>query len=278
MKTKSQRMPTTMNHIHFGKYGACSDGDQFIRLSIDLNGKTTATLLRIGDVADSPHQAFSKLNKLGAHLVSQKARIEFTKQLQDLGPQPTSFKVATRVGPFGDAFILPDGAVGPGASDSEICLDGLPEDYLSWARTSGTVKGWREIEELAKGNSRLILALGLAFVGPLRLIAPIEPVAFQLTGEARRFLTFRELSSPHPSTSTLLWCWKELCRRLTTVRKLITRRKANRFIQWSRRPTLRSRRSSQMHGAGPVAHDSRRNARARRGGVQLQDTVPSTGR
>ena len=41
---------------------------------------------------------------------------------------------------------------------------------------------WKNLAGLAEGNSRLILAFGVAFVGPLRLIAPIEPVAFQLTG------------------------------------------------------------------------------------------------
>jgi putative DNA primase/helicase len=49
-------------------------------------------------------------------------------------------------------------------------------------REGGTLEGWRRLERLAVGNSRLILALGVAFVGPLRLITPIEPVAFQLTG------------------------------------------------------------------------------------------------
>ena len=44
------------------------------------------------------------------------------------------------------------------------------------------MKEWKTLAALAEGNSRFILAFGIAFVGPLRLIAPIEPVAFQLTG------------------------------------------------------------------------------------------------
>ena len=100
-------------------------------------------------------------------------------RLQDLGPQKPSFRVATRVGPFGKAFVLPDKII-------NVCRQTWFADdlanYLSWGTKAGTLRKWQNLAALAEGNSRLILALGAAFVGPLRLIAPIEPVAFQLTG------------------------------------------------------------------------------------------------
>jgi hypothetical protein len=79
--------------------------------------------------------------------------------------------------------VLPDTVISASDETVETRFDDGLADYLSWGRESGTLEGWREFERLAVGNSRLILAVGVAFVGPLRLITPIEPVAFQLTGE-----------------------------------------------------------------------------------------------
>ena len=62
-----------------------------------------------GTMMSTVHEpAITQLNKLGAHLISPAAGSEFLRRLQDLGPQKPSFSVATRVGPFGKAFVLPD--------------------------------------------------------------------------------------------------------------------------------------------------------------------------
>jgi putative DNA primase/helicase len=102
--------------------------------------------------------------------------------LQDLGPQNPSFKVATRVGPFGNNFVLPDQVINAAKKTFPTSFDDNLRDYLAWGRTGGALEGWKELAELAEGNSRLILALGLGFVGPLRQISPVEPFAVQLTG------------------------------------------------------------------------------------------------
>jgi putative DNA primase/helicase len=126
--------------------------------------------------------ALAQLNRHGAHLISSRAASEFLQRLQELGPQDSSFDVATRVGPFGDAFVLPDTVISASYETVETRFDDGLADYLSWGREGGSLAGWRRLERLAVGNTRLILALGVAFVGPLRLVTPIEPVAFQLTG------------------------------------------------------------------------------------------------
>lgn len=92
------------------------------------------------------------------------------------------FKVATRVGPFGNAFVLPDQVISANNKTVETWFDDASADYLTWARQGGTLKEWQTLAALADGNTRLVLAMGLAFVGPLRLIAPIESIAVQLTG------------------------------------------------------------------------------------------------
>jgi len=186
MKTKSKRKtphpPTLTAHISFGKVRKGPDGERFIRIIIQVDKQRRKTLLRYDDLVDGSGGALAPLNRLGAHLVSSAAKTEFLHRLQALGPQKTVFKVATRVGPFDEVFVLPDQVISADNKTVETWFDDALADYLSGGRTGGTLEEWKTLEALAKGNSRLILALGTAFVGPLRLIVPIEPVAFQLTG------------------------------------------------------------------------------------------------
>ena len=161
--------------------GKGPNGERFIYITIEADGQRRKVLFRYDDVNGS-RAAITQLNKLGAHLISAAAGSEFLRRLQELGPQEPSFNVATRVGPFRKAFVLPDQVIGVTEEDIETSFDDGLANYLSWGRTGGTLKEWKTLAGLAEGNSRLILAFGVAFVGPLRLIAPIEPVAFQLTG------------------------------------------------------------------------------------------------
>ena len=174
--------PTLTDHISFGDVGVGPEGQRFIRITIDAGEEQHNVLMPYDGLVSGSRAALAQLNKHGAHLISSKAALEFLKRLQDLGPQEPSFKVATRVGPFGDAFVLPDAVISASDEAVETWFDDGLQDYLSWGREGGSLEGWQEFEGLAVGNSRLILALGVAFVGPLRLITPIEPVAFQLTG------------------------------------------------------------------------------------------------
>jgi putative DNA primase/helicase len=170
------------DHISFGKVGKGPNGERFIRIIIQVDEQRHTALLRFDDLMDGSRGALAPLNRLGAHLVSSAAKTEFLRRLQDLGPQRPSFKVATRVGPFGEFFVLPDQVLSARNKTVATSFDDALANYLSWGRTGGTLEEWKNLAGLAEGNSRLILAFGVAFVGPLRLIAPIEPVAFQLTG------------------------------------------------------------------------------------------------
>ena len=185
MKPKSTRKtshpPTLTDHISFGEVGLGPDGERFIYITIDADGRRRKVLFRYDDVNGS-RAAITQLNKLGAHLISAAAGSEFLRRLQDLGPQRPSFSVATRVGPFNTAFVLPDQVISANNKTVATSFDDGLADYLSWGRTGGTLEEWKTLEALAEGNSRLILAFGVAFVGPLRLIVPIEPFAVQLTG------------------------------------------------------------------------------------------------
>lgn len=179
---KTNQTPMLTQHISFGDIGVGPNGERFVRIAIQLGKKRCRTLFRYDDVVEGSRRALAELNRLGAHIVTSEAKSEFMFRLQRIGPQRPSFKVATRVGPFGDVFVLPERVLSADNKTVATSFDESLADYLSWGRTGGTLEGWKALEKLALGNSRLILALGVAFVGPLRLIAPIEPVAFQLTG------------------------------------------------------------------------------------------------
>jgi hypothetical protein len=186
MKTRSKHharhLPTWTDHISFGKVGLGPEGERFIYIAIGSCGPQHKVLLRYDDFVDGSGHALARLNTLGAHLISPTARSEFLRRLQDLGPQAPSFSVATRVGPFGKAFVLPDQVLSATEENFATWFDDSLADYLSWARKGGTMKKWKTLAALVEGNSRLILGLGVAFVGPLRLITPVESIAFQLTG------------------------------------------------------------------------------------------------
>jgi hypothetical protein len=186
MKQKSNHQirhpPTLTAHISFGEVGLGPDGERFIRVNIDIAKKQHIVLLRYDDFVNGSGHALARLNTLGAHLISSPAKSEFLRRLQDLGPLEPSFNVATRVGPFGNAFVLPDTVLSASKKHFATWFDDGLTDYLSWGRKGGTLKQWKMLAALAQGNSRLILALGVAFVGPLRLITPVESLAFQLTG------------------------------------------------------------------------------------------------
>jgi len=107
-KPQTRHPPTLTAHISFGEVGLGPGGERYIRVNIDIAKQRRLVLLRFDDFADGSRQALARLNALGAHLISSPAKAEFLRRLQDLGPREPSFHVATRVGPFGKGFVLPD--------------------------------------------------------------------------------------------------------------------------------------------------------------------------
>jgi hypothetical protein len=69
------------------------------------------------------------------------------------------------VGWNGDAFVLPDECIG-GNTGETLLLQNATQDHPF--KQSGTLEEWQqEVARLAAGNSRLVLAISMAFVGPL---------------------------------------------------------------------------------------------------------------
>lgn len=169
-------------HVTIGRPGIGPDGERFLRVRIFVPGveKPVGIWFRIDDLRGPLDPRINRLNRLGANLITLAARNEFLKRLQAATPSGKPRRVAIRIGPFGDAFVLPRKTCGPEKVGRD--LSDIPDALLSWDRSSGDMKGVRELLRLFKGNSRCVLALGLQFVGPLRLVMRIEQPAFQLVG------------------------------------------------------------------------------------------------
>ncbi|MGB8841318.1 MAG: DUF927 domain-containing protein, partial [Aliidongia sp.] len=89
-----------------------------------------------------------------------------------------------RVGWHGERFVLPDGVVfaAPTETDEDVILQGsAPLDHAY--RVAGSFEDWqRDVAALAIGNSRLLLALSIAFAAPLLHLIGQEGGGFHLRG------------------------------------------------------------------------------------------------
>ena len=184
-------------HIAIGAKGHSDEGRDFLRLSISETGeeprretmsvdeftlkpKETATALKLSPVASAALTEF----KMRVHRASQE--------------RAAIFDVATRPGWHDGLFVFPNqtiiGPTGilsrsvstlPGAQRSTLACFPIDEAvYGAKYSGNGNLKGWRELCRLAKGNSRLTMAIALAFVGPLGELLGGDPPMIQLVGDA----------------------------------------------------------------------------------------------
>jgi putative DNA primase/helicase len=94
---------------------------------------------------------------------TQKARNHLTTYLQTASPEARARNVP-KLGWHGGAFVLPDRAIGAEGEELILQTAGEPPKL----RQAGTLEEWRDnVAALAVGNSRVVLAISIAFAGPL---------------------------------------------------------------------------------------------------------------
>lgn len=87
-----------------------------------------------------------------------------------------------RTGWHGNAYVLPQGAIGPDAEGVILQTAGYAASDFT---ERGTLVEWqRGIAALALGNSRICFALSLAFAAPLLTLVGMEGGGFHLKGES----------------------------------------------------------------------------------------------
>jgi uncharacterized protein DUF927 len=160
--------------------GESADGDRFLEVEVLVQGQRKTRLLSMRDLQASSEKA---INQIGAPLLTRAARSGFLEKAQQAFEtlKPT-FRVATKSGWSGGVFVLPNGVCIPRTNGLETCLPPEGCRYGDEFGFLGTLEGWDRIPELAKGNSRFMLAVALAFTGPVVGLLQLESPMIQLFG------------------------------------------------------------------------------------------------
>lgn len=157
-----------------------SDGGQeFLRLKISgACEQPRQAVLSIDAYSTDP---LATIRALRLPLVSGMAQREFQARVQSELQRAATFSVVTRPGWHGRSFVFPNGDV-IGDQACEVCLPNEANRYGRKFHERGTFEEWQRLPVLARGNTRLMLAVALAFVGPIGPLLRVERVMIQLVG------------------------------------------------------------------------------------------------
>lgn len=111
---------------------------------------------------------------------NKKARDKLTDYLSNSLPQNTALCVE-RTGWHESVFVLPDKTFGS-STDKDIIFQSFSVNAEGF-KTSGTIEEWRDnIAKYCRGNSRLVLAVSIAFATPLLNLLDDESGGLHLNG------------------------------------------------------------------------------------------------
>lgn len=116
-------------------------GNRYIKLQV--NGSDIPPF-KVADLVTNPNKLFAALANAGWNGFTRKARDEMLEKLEERKRKAPTFKVATRLGWNGDAFVLPDKVFGHSKMPLEIVLGGLDQTMLAKYRTRGSRTDWQD--------------------------------------------------------------------------------------------------------------------------------------
>jgi putative DNA primase/helicase len=157
-------------------------GNNFGRLLrfIDTNGRERQWAMPMEMLAGDGAPLRAELLSMGA-LIDPAGQRLFGNYLQALTPA-ARVRCALQVGWCGRNFVLPDGVIGPEPT-GVIFQSG--ERFHEEHGTAGTPEGWRAgVAALAAGNPMIVLALSVAFAGPLLAKCSAEGGGIHLVGDS----------------------------------------------------------------------------------------------
>jgi putative DNA primase/helicase len=160
-------------------------GNRYVKLRVKGSTQVIPPF-KVADLVIAPTQLFAALANAGWNGLTRKARDEVLKKLEERKREAPTFKVATRLGWNGSAFVLPDQTFGRPNMPLETVFGDLDQTMLAKYRTRGSLKEWQgQVAARCTGNSRLIFSVCLAFTGPvLRFVGGPKGGGFQLWGDA----------------------------------------------------------------------------------------------
>ena len=172
----------TDDNAHVLRRGQGQDGEDYLEVSHTNGGERQQTILPVRDLPSPP-----TLRSIG--ILTGGSRSDFTTEAEAaLRSMSPTFDVADRTGWFNETFVWPDNNY-TGSDNIPICLG---REYLHADRVNdrGSLELWqRGFANLARQNSRVMLAISHAFTGPVAALLNIEAPAIQLVGQAGTFKT-----------------------------------------------------------------------------------------
>jgi hypothetical protein len=187
-KGGTKKTPPFTDGIEFLAVGRSKKGGKFLLVAKDEKH----AVLSVRNLGRDPSAELERLEALDVHLLVPDARQAFLRLAQEAARMEPTFDVATQIGWFDDVFVLPDRVyppqppikgMPPGWSRILVHLDAKDEDVHSRFRCSGSIKKSQEIFHLCRGNSRLMFAAALSFVGPCCKPFELRAPAAQAVGD-----------------------------------------------------------------------------------------------
>jgi len=164
--------------IEFLDVGEDENEDRYLRWRI---GDSVA-LISIANVFRDPTEVYVRLQRKGVILSQEPERREFLKRVRIEGEKEPTFSVANRPGLFKGRFHFPDDLISQKSTTAFYADERHLQIYRKF-RCAGSPAGWQSLVKLAKGNSRFILGLALAFAGPVCGALGLDPPGIQFIGE-----------------------------------------------------------------------------------------------
>ena len=184
----AKKTPPFTDGIEFLAVGRSEKRGKFLLVAKD----DKHVVLSVRNLGRDPSAELERLEALDVHLLVPHARQAFLQLAQKAARMEPTFDVATQVGWFDDVFVLPDRVyppqppikgMPPGWSRILVHLDAKDDDIHSRFRCSGSIKKSQEIFRLCHGNSRLMFAATLSFVGPCCKPFGLRAPAAQAVGD-----------------------------------------------------------------------------------------------
>lgn len=114
---------------------------------------------RVTQLTTDPKPLFAELANAGWNAFTPTVKRNFLKKLQGRNPQPPTFKIVTRLGWNGGAFVLPNEIIGHSSKQLECSFRHLDHQMLAKYRCKGTLKAGRTESALSAKVTRVSCSL-----------------------------------------------------------------------------------------------------------------------
>jgi putative DNA primase/helicase len=168
--------------IQISKFMRDDKGSLFVQLKFNSDCQEVLHLMPLTDIGTEKQKIFADLIRAGGRVITAKAQNTLLAEIESSIPDTIPRTVATKIGWWNGRYVLPHQVVPEDESDIAIYLSNISSEALDKYAKRGKLNHAKTLMEYSKGNSRFILAVCLAFAGPVIGLMDLPPVAFQFFG------------------------------------------------------------------------------------------------